>query len=311
MDFFMKKKRFLNYLSSWPYKGSAQKFFINQGPGLVKKIKRLIFSPSIYIPYCLYRLGLYRKKDQTTKLFWGRQIKVSLFDLEAFFLNLCGLLSHPSEVKLTKFFIKNFKENDIFYDVGANWGFYTYLALEFCSQVHSFEPLPNIFKYLLKNLSNEHKCFLNNVALSNFCGESKIYSGKESSRGSTIRTELFLTNKKYFEKEILVKVTTLDEYLKTHSSPTVIKLDVEGSENLVIKGGIKFFKNFSPIVAMEVASNNHYLANLYTEAIRLLKSLGYKSFYLNEEGELKRAEGDLTKLVEKSGYICDNFIFLK
>ncbi len=309
MTIIQKKEKFLKYLQSWPQYSASQKFYSNQGPGIIRKIKRLLFSPSVYLPYCLWRLGLY-PSSLKTQLFFGREINLSLIDDDAFCLYFFKLLGGSAELKLTKFFIKNFKENDIFYDVGANWGFYTYLALEFCKEVHSFEPLPHIFDCLFQNLINEKRCFLNKVALSNFNGIFKMYVSQCSSL-STIRKEIFQNKKELFKKEILVKAITLDEYLKTHNPPTIIKLDVEGAENLIIEVGINFFRNFSPVVAMEVWSKEEDLNNLHQNAIRLLKSFGYKCFYINEEGDLKTTNEDLSEIVKKSGFSYDNFIFRK
>lgn len=306
-----KRKEFLKRLQTWPLYCLLEKYFNNTGPGVIKKIKRFFLSPSVYLPYSLWRLGLYKKgKEVETKLFFGRSIKIPLVDCDAFYLYFFGLLGDPIEVKLTKFFIKNFKKNDIFYDVGASWGFYTYLALEFCKEVHCFEPLPHVFGTLSKNLLNEPKCFLNNLALSNFNGVSKMYVSPYSGR-STIEREIFQKDEKSFNKEILVKTTTLDEYLKTHNPPTIIKLDVEGAEKLVIEGGKIFLKNYSPLIAMEVWVRGGNLESFHEKAVQLLKELGYKSFFLTQEGDLKRVVGNLHEEVEKKDFSRDNFIFLK
>jgi predicted RNA methylase len=113
-----------------------------------------------------------RKKIKT---FWGRDLYVYLADADAdasalyFFSTLYG-----DEIKIIKFLIKNFKENDIFYDVGANYGFYTCLAREFIidGEIHAFEPNPKIFKLLRENarLDIFKNTLLNEVALSDKTG---------------------------------------------------------------------------------------------------------------------------------------------
>lgn len=306
-----KRKKFLQNIQTWPYTYISEKYFQNCGPGIIKKFKRLLLFPSIYLPYSFWRLGLYKKnREVEAKLFFGKSIKLPLVDPESFYLYFFGLLGGPIEIKLTKFFIKNFRKDDIFYDVGANWGFYTYLALEFCKEVHSFEPLPHIFENLSKNLGNETKCFLNNLALTNFGGISTMYVGKSSGK-STIRGEIFKESKELFEKKISVKTTTLDDYLKVHHPPTIIKLDVEGAENLVIEGGKELFKNFSPLIAMEILAQKDGIDNAHEKAIELLKEFGYKIFFLTQEGDLKEINENLFRKLEKDGLTHDNFIFLK
>lgn len=301
MTIFQKREKFLKSLNSLPYLRQAEKFFLNKGKNFSKKIKRFLFSPSIYLRYLLWRMGFY-KKSTKVKLFFNREIYLPPIDTNAFFLHLFGALAHPMEIKLTKFFIKNFKQNDIFYDVGANWGFYTYLSLEFCKEVHLFEPLPQLFENLKQNLLNEKKCFLNNCALSNYNGFSKLYVGKDYSAISTLREEVFQKSKELFKDEILVKTITLDEYIKTHNPPTFIKLDVEGVEDLVIEGGMNLLTKFSPIVAVEIWPKNLDLEGFHQKAIRLMKKIGYQIFFINPDGELKA----IKKVIGG-----DNFIFTK
>ena len=47
---------------------------------------------------------------------------------------------------------------------------------------------------------------------------------------------------------------TIDSFINTPDAriPDIIKIDVEGAELLVLKGGKEFFKNHKPIIFMEV-----------------------------------------------------------
>ncbi|MBU3942559.1 FkbM family methyltransferase [Patescibacteria group bacterium] len=83
-------------------------------------------------------------------------------------------------------------------------------------------------------------------------------------------------------KKIKVKATTLDKYCSFHSSPTFIKIDVEGAESHVLEGGIKTLKKTNPVIAMEVFNNN----KLHLKAIEILYNLGYKSYEIDKNGEL-------------------------
>jgi len=242
-----KRRIFLEQLEK-SYETKAYKFDKFLGPGLKRKIQRLIFSHRIYIPYLLTKMGL-NKKEKTGKLFWGRKIILNTDDLDASLLIHSGLLYSKSEYSLTKFFIKYLKENDIFYDIGANCGFYSHLAIEFCQEVHAFEPLSDVFTYLYKNLSKENNIFLNNLALSDNSASDFLYIRKNQSGVSTLipdnpKSEIYIKTK--------VETDTLDRYSIKHKKPTIIKLDVEGAENLVLEGGIDTIKKYKPTRAMEV-----------------------------------------------------------
>jgi len=309
MDTELKRKLFLEKLEE--SFGKIKKFEKFSGSGLIRKIKGLFFSPNIYITYLWYRFNPIKKRK--IRLFWGKIINIIFKDKPPFF-SITGILPGEAEYKLTKFLIKNLKENDIFYDVGANYGFYTYLALEFCKEVHSFEPLPDIFENLKMNLENIGNVFLNKVALSNKEVKAEIYlpskSGLDASAGSTIIKETIDKHHYKFSKSLEIETTTLDNYLKDHNKPTIIKLDIEGAECLVIKGGYEFFKNNSPIITMEVWSSKEG-GEISMKAVEKLRELGYKSYLINENGDLELVNGDLSLIVDQENLYDDNFIFKK
>ncbi len=253
------------------------------GPGILNKILRLLKAPHLYLLYVMHKIlnkfGFkHSKKYKKIKLYGIREISIKCDPVFTFELPLT-----PQEIKLTKFFVKNLKENDVFYDIGANFGFYTHLALEFCREVHSFEPLPEEFENLINNLKDGKRIFLNNLALSNTISTAKL---KLANGSSSIILEIKEKVLKGYDKEIEVKTTTLDEYLKTHNPPTILKIDVEGAENLVIEGGINFFKNNSPIIAMEIWGDKSGYNLNHKKAVEILKGLGYKSYKINNNGEL-------------------------
>jgi hypothetical protein len=120
-----------------------------------------------------------------TKTFLDREMFVYLSDADASLLYFYGIFGHAglnfygSELSIIKFLIKNLKNDDIFYDIGANYGFYTILAQELITngEIHSFEPNPNIFPLLVKNAQYEkfRNTFLNEIAISDKDGELEFY----------------------------------------------------------------------------------------------------------------------------------------
>jgi len=234
-------------------------------------------------------------------LFWGKEFLVNAKDLEISETIFFRILGDKAELKLTRFFIKNLKEDDIFYDIGANYGFYNCLAAEFCKEVYSFEPVPEIFNYLKKNTADYSNIILNNLAISDKKGFIDIYCDKKNSGSSTINKNVL--NKESFTLGNKEKVRSiiLDEYVKNHSHPTVIKMDIEGSEKMAIEGGENFLRNESPIIAMEVWSLKEG-GKISMKAVEKLRDLEYKSYFIDLGGNLKEVQGDL---------VGDNYIFKK
>lgn len=301
MDIEEKKKIFLKKFER--AEKESLKFNKYIGPGLRKKIQRLIFSPQKYLPYIFWRFGLIRK-EKKSKLFYGKEIYVDSSDSDGFMLNLWGILIGDGEETLTKFFIKNLQKKDIFYDIGANYGFYSCLAAELCKEVHSFEPHPIAFRYLSKNLKGS--AFLNQVAVAEKEGKLQFFLSKTTG-SSTIKEASLSAHTVECKEKITVNTISLDKYLYRNSEPTVIKMDVEGAEELVIEGVRSFLKRKNPLIAMEVWPKNKG-GEISMKAVNKLRELGFGSYFINRKGELKYVEGDLSKLV--SNYAL-NFIFKK
>ncbi|MEX1013964.1 MAG: FkbM family methyltransferase, partial [Candidatus Paceibacterota bacterium] len=74
--------------------------------------------------------------------------------------------------------------------------------------------------------------------------------------------------------------TTLDHFVYNNQidNLSIIKIDVEGHEANVLKGGIKTFKNTSPIVLIEI----HTIKAMY-DSDNFMKNLGYHSDVIHQE----------------------------
>lgn len=154
-------------------------------------------------------------------------------------------------------------KNCIYLDIGANMGSYSLLVL-FLNNLscYSYEPCKSNFEKLneiicLNNLNS--KIYINNLGLSN-CKTSlnlKIanYNGKsESSFGS---------NQKYLRESIkngtteICKVDTIDnQIIKLSKKVCFIKIDTEGFEYNILKGGINTILKYRPIIQLEWNKNN-------------------------------------------------------
>lgn len=277
------------------------------GPGVKRKILRLIFSPNIYIEYLFNRLKIY--KPGRAKLFWGKEVYLNKGDTDGFYLATAGFLPSETEYRLTKFFIKNLEKADVFYDIGANYGFYTFLALEFCKEVHSFEPLPSVFKYLDKSLGNRSNSYLNNIAVAEKEGEIDFIFSREAPGGSKIEKSESSFYASHISK-LKVPTISLDKYIENNNKPNIIKVDIEGSESLFIEGAKNFLKNNSPVIAMEVLPKDRG-RDISMVAVEKLKELGYISYLTDKNGELQLIGNLLEFFTRNNIESFENFIFIK
>jgi FkbM family methyltransferase len=124
------------------------------------------------------------------------------------------------------------RSDDLFVDAGANAGSYTLLACGVQgARGYCFEPIPSTYRRLLDNLAInsllDHVTALN-IGLSNQDGHLSF-----TSREDTVNH--VLGDGESVEEALTVPVRTLDSVLSTES-PTMIKIDVEGYEDPLLRG---------------------------------------------------------------------------
>lgn len=130
------------------------------------------------------------------------------------------------------FLLHHLKQDDLFVDIGANVGHYTLLAAGICNaEVIAFEPIPSTFSKLekkleLNNLSQKVAAY--NIAISE---EDSILN---FTKDNNVMNSIALNHETDVVK---VQVKKLDNI------PTLLKINVEGYEYFVLKGGTNLLKS--------------------------------------------------------------------
>ena len=162
-------------------------------------------------------------------------------------------------------------------DVGANYGIYTLsLAKKIGASgvIWSFEPASGTAKYLSESIAanNFSNIILDQSALSDEIGTADLYLDIDSELNSLSK---FNTHSRSSEK---VKLTTLDDCTKKYQWKDIsfVKIDAEGEEENIIKGGINFFNEFSPLVQFEVKAQENQNTKLIDDFLKI----GYDCFRL-------------------------------
>jgi FkbM family methyltransferase len=158
------------------------------------------------------------------------------------------------------------KPDTVFYDVGANVGFYTLLAsaLVVSGRVVSFEPVPRNISYLKRHLDLNHAKNVDVYALAisdkngvaRFRAEVSGYMGHISSEG-----------------DFTVQTATLDSLVQDGRilPPNYIKMDIEGAEYQALLGARACFERYRPTLFLATHG-----AEIYEQCFGLLKSWGYE-----------------------------------
>ena len=216
----------------------------------------------------------------------------------------------PGEYKLTKFIIRNFFDKKIiFFDVGANFGYYSVLLSKISpeSSIFAFEPNPYALEIL--NLNKRKNINIIPKAVGSHSGKIKFEKGHYM---NSLSTNVFLGNK-LNEKDIIeVDIISLDDFCReTKVVPNFIKIDVEKIELDVLKGGEDIIANYGPLISLEFYYDEKI--NYYIECFNFLKKYNYRAYFINLDGDLIFIEDikDLINLAKKHQLLFDNLVFSK
>lgn len=198
--------------------------------------------------------------------------------------------------------IKNLGNNCTVLDIGANIGYYTIpiakkiFALN--GYVHAFEPVEENFSSLLKATEKNDvakNVVLNKFALGDYNGNIEII---KTEKGNSSNAVLSFNDKNYengLNKET-IEIKMLDDYINKVSRCDFIKVDIEGAEYFLIKGGRNFIKKFKPIIYGEF--NVFFLRKFGYSLLdiwEILAPLGYEPYV---ENKLKNGKFDKTEIKE-------------
>jgi FkbM family methyltransferase len=171
------------------------------------------------------------------------------------------------EYNSVKVFIELAKESKIFFDIGANVGYYSLVASAVNKEikVYGFEPMPdaNYYYHLNKDVNHFSNITIEELAISNINGDVEFTMVKNprfktEKHHLTGDSSLGVHEKKDgLVKIIKVKTSTLDDYVRQNNIGNIdlIKLDAEASEHLILAGAKNVLKNHRPIIQCEIIYN--------------------------------------------------------
>jgi len=168
-------------------------------------------------------------------------------------------------------------------DVGANTGFYSFLALcaHEANSVVGFEPDPKVLAILRKNIeinAVSRRITINPIALSDRVGEAKLYIPLQDHGLVESSSSLESGFKAEHSAEVSVPVDLLDNLTVDSPPITLIKVDVEGHEKNMIKGAEATLAKHRPILVVELLDTADF--EYFTD---LKNRLNYRSVRLRHE----------------------------
>jgi FkbM family methyltransferase len=153
------------------------------------------------------------------------------------------------EIELQNVLARELKTGDVFYDIGANAGFFSVLAAKLVGatgHVFAFEPLPENMKSIKEQLSINHleHCELVGKAVSDDSGPVSLTLACNNSMARVPDMQAGQTGAD--EGTLMVDAITLNDFIKDNPMPSLIKIDVEGAEARVLTGADRLLNSPNP-----------------------------------------------------------------
>jgi FkbM family methyltransferase len=179
--------------------------------------------------------------------------------------------------------IKELKDDDVFYDIGASVGLISVLAGKKLTRgsVISFEPDPeNQFRlkenYKINNLSN---FLLQTIAVGEKNDLLKLYTSGSNGYSPSLRKVNGI------EAFIEVEVNSIDNLIdnKLIPLPTVIKIDIEGAEFLALKGMFNLLTSVNAPKLIFVELHPEFLSAFSTDIEEIFSYMNQFNYDLIEK----------------------------
>lgn len=209
-----------------------------------------------------WRLEIWLEEVIRREIYWticslkgGERLRLQLDDWIPHQVFMTG--EYKSEAVAQAYLFQCIRKGMTILDIGANIGYYTIqfaYRVGLTGTVHAFEPVSSTFALLQENiaLNKLTNVAANRLALANSPGEKVIYlSGRENTGQSSLTPPEAASG-----VQEQVEAKTVDQYLAEMNIARVdlVKIDVEGSELVVLKGMKKLLaKSDGPVLFIEIS----------------------------------------------------------
>lgn len=196
------------------------------------------------------------------------------------------VVGHGGETEYLAAMLRDLRDDDVIFDVGANVGLVALHAAKICRTV-AFEPDPSFKRRLEVNaaLNPDRTLTLEPIAISDSNGSVVLYTDGDAGNSPS------LVHQRGESDSVSVSGRTLDSLLAEGRlpRPTVIKLDIEGAEILALRGAKQLLRSPERPRALFIEVHDTFLPGFGSsadEVYALLHEFGYtKATYRARRGE--------------------------
>ncbi len=163
-------------------------------------------------------------------------------------------------------FERSLSPGDVLYDIGANVGFYTVLGASIVGSdgaVYAFEPMPRNLEFLRRHaaINRLENVRVIDAAVSDSAGTATFDDTQHPSMGSLSAGGT-----------LTVRTVRIDDLVASGElrPPTVVKIDVEGAEEMVLAGAAETLRTHRPAIFLATHG-----PEIHASCLATLRSLGY------------------------------------
>jgi FkbM family methyltransferase len=226
---------------------------------------------------------------QMAATFWGDSMHVTLPEVISNALFLNGFF----EVDVTNFMLRTIEVGMTVLDVGAHFGANTLLAAALvgpAGEVHAFEPMPENFAVLSRNVTSKEKVTVNQCAVWNEETWLTLRNfGLTQSAMSTARVPRIPYPPRMERPPLVIPTVTLDDYVAKYKlAPSFVKIDVEGAEPEVIQGMTNVLHQFRPALVIELVDAGPTISWPCRQIVDYLCEHGYQAIEYDAKADALR-----------------------
>lgn len=198
-----------------------------------------VFRPTSLVMAKKYIKKIVRGEDY--KIYFNRFSEPLFFPAEMNFNSLYQVIVEIFDPREWHFYEDSFtkvKANDIVVDCGASEGLFSLSCHSRCQKVYIIEPLPRFLKSLARTFEN-----INNIETIPFALSDEI--------GQAYIDDQDISSPVNFKSGQKINLETLDNLFYKQNRPiSYLKVDIEGSEMAMLRGGTNTIKRYKPRIAI-------------------------------------------------------------
>ena len=283
------------------------------------RVGRLLARPGRYVRTMWHRELTYRRTREEWSVrcetAFGDEMRLRLPASADIYLT--GGKSHDSELRLARFLIRHLGRGDGLADVGAHYGYFALLGARLVGPegyVLALEAAPRTYDTLAENVAHLPQVEARHAAAAAAPGRMTFYEFpahlSEYNSFDAAQFEQHAWYARHPPRPVEVACVALGEVLAQAPRPvSVVKIDVEGAEALVVAGSMGYLRAAAPTVVMEYLSEDRGNAP-HREAAAALAGLGYRPHVIEADGRLAPVF-DIEAQLRALGTDSDNIAFAK